>query len=204
MRRIQHEMVGKREQLLGQRAVQRARHLLDCVLAMSMEIGAAGIADQQRVAGQHQPRLIRAAAVRDQVRVVRGRMPWGGERLDLSVAKLDDLAIGERMMIELNSRSARQIRRGARAPDELAHPGDVVGLHVRVQHRDDRRALRLGDPDVCIDEVDVRLDHRQLRLGLAPKHVRGARRLVVKQLPEEHADLQDPDTDRLTNYQVIY
>ena len=131
-------------------------------------------------------------------------MPWGGERLDLSVAEPNHLAVGERMMIKLNTRSGRQIRRGARAPDQLAHPGDVVGLHVRVEHRHDRRALRLGQPDVCIDQVDVRLDDRQLRIGLAPKHVRGARRLVVKQLPEEHADLQDPDTDRLTNYQVIY
>ena len=58
MRRIQHKVVGEREQLLGQRAVQGMRHLLSGVLAVGVEIGSTGVPDQQHVTGQHQPRLI--------------------------------------------------------------------------------------------------------------------------------------------------
>ena len=57
-------MVGQRQQPLGQRAVERARHLLDGVLAVGVQVGPAGVADEQRVAGQHEPRLVAAACGR--------------------------------------------------------------------------------------------------------------------------------------------
>ena len=72
--------------------------------------------------------------------------------------------------------------------------GDVVGLHVRLEHCDDRDALRLGQCDVVVDQIDVRIDHREPGLGLAAEEVGGAGRLVVQQLAEEHG---------LTNYQLI-
>jgi protein phosphatase len=34
------------------------------------------------------------------------------------------------------------------APHELGQPRDVVRLHVRLEHRDDRHAVRLGERDV--------------------------------------------------------
>jgi len=51
-----------------------------------------------------------------------------------------------------------KVCRGACRLDESWEPGDVVGLHVRLEHRDDRRPgpLRLGE--VGIDELDVRVD----------------------------------------------
>ena len=58
VRRVEHEVVGERQQPLGQRAVQRAGHLLDGVLAVGVEVGAAGVTDEQRVAGEHEPRLV--------------------------------------------------------------------------------------------------------------------------------------------------
>jgi hypothetical protein len=47
----------------------------------------------------------------------------------------------------------------------------VVGLHVRLDHRDDCGALRVRERDVVIDEIDVRLDHRERCVGLAPQQV---------------------------------
>ena len=82
-------------------------------------------------------------------------------------------------------------------------PGHVVGLHVRLEDRDDRRALGLGEREVLVDQVDVRIDDREPPVRLAAEQVRGAGRLVVQQLAEEHAGLQGR-ASRLTSYQVIY
>ena len=70
------------------------------------------------------------------------------------------------------------------ARHELGQPGDVVGLHVRVEHRDDPGALGLRERDVLVDQVDVRVDDGERAMGLAPEQVRGAGGLVVQQLTE--------------------
>src|SRR2546430_17286766 len=66
----------------------------------------------------------------------------------------------------------------------------MVGLDVRVEDRDDLRALRRRQRDVLLHEVHVRVDDRERAVRLAPKQVRGASRLVVQQLPEEHGRLE--------------
>jgi hypothetical protein len=103
MRRVEHEVIGQRQQSLGQRPVERARHLLHGVLAVGVQIRASGIADQQGVAGEHQPRIVGARVICDQVRVVRESMAGRGDRLDLRVAEPHRLAVGERVMLELDA-----------------------------------------------------------------------------------------------------
>jgi hypothetical protein len=55
----------------------------------------------------------------------------------------------------------------------------VIGLQVRLERRDDRHALTLGQSDVLVDEVDVRVGYGERALGLATEQVRGARGRVV-------------------------
>ena len=62
----------------------------------------------------------------------------------------------------------------------------MVGLHVCLEHGDDLRALRLGQREVLVDEIDVRVDHREGAVCLAPEEIRGARGLVVQELSEVH------------------
>jgi hypothetical protein len=62
----------------------------------------------------------------------------------------------------------------------------VIGLHVSLKHRDDRDALRLGDPDVVVDEVRMRVDHSEALHGLAAEQVGSTGGVVVEQLAEEH------------------
>jgi hypothetical protein len=71
----------------------------------------------------------------------------------------------------------------------------VVGLHVRLEDRHDRDALSLGQRDVLLDEIDVRIDDRELALALAAEQVGGTCGVVVEQLAEVHG---------LTSYQAIY
>ena len=65
--------------------------------------------------------------------------------------------------------------------------GDVIGLNVRLKDGDDRDALRLGQRDVVVDEVDVGIDDGELLLRLAAEEIGGAGRLVVEELSEIQA-----------------
>ena len=179
-------MVGERQQPLGQRAVQQPGHLLDGLSAVSVQVGPAGVGDEQGVSGHHEPGVVAARAVRDDVRVMRCGMSGGGDRLDLRVAELEHLAVGERMVLEVDSGTLRQVRGRAGAPYELRQPRHVVGLDVRVEHGDDRHALRIGQREVPVNEVEVRVDDGELAVRLAAEQVGGARALVIQQLPEVH------------------
>ena len=157
------------------------------MLAVSVQIGTSGVPDEQRIAGQDEPRLVAARVVGDKVGIVRRGVAGSGERLDLGVAELDDLAIRERMVLEVHAGALGEIGGRARAGGELRKTGDVVGLHVRVEHGNDRRALAVGQRDVLIDQIDVRVDDRKRAVGLATEQVGGARGLVVQQLTQVHA-----------------
>ena len=106
-----------------------------------VEVRAAGVANEQRVAGQHEPRVIAAGVVGDEVGVVRERVAGGRDRRDLDVAERDHVAVAQRVVLELDTRAIGQVRGRAGAGDQIGQAGDVVGLHVRLEDRDDRRAL---------------------------------------------------------------
>jgi len=144
-----------------------------------VQVGAAGVTDEQRVAREHEPRLLGAAVVGHEVGVVREGVTGCGDGPDLRVSELDALAVLQRVVVELDPGAGREIGLGACARDELGQPGNVVGLHVRVEHGDDRRALRLGEGEVPVDQVDVRVDDGELPVRCAPEQVRGAGGLVV-------------------------
>ena len=67
-------------------------------------------------------------------------------------------------MLELDAGALREVGGRAGALDQLGQAGDVVGLHVGLEDGDDRHALRLGERDVVVDQVDVRVDDGELRL----------------------------------------
>ena len=80
-----------------------------------------------------------------------------------------------------------QVRGRAGALDDLGQPGDVVGLEVRLEHRDDRHALTLGLLKIRVDKIDVGIDDGEAPLRLAAEQVGGAGGVVVEQLAEVHA-----------------
>jgi hypothetical protein len=66
------------------------------------------VADQQRIARQHEPGLVGAPVVGHEIGIVRERVPRRGDRPDLRVAKRDDLVVRHRVMA--NSTPARSGR----------------------------------------------------------------------------------------------
>ena len=147
-----------------------------------MQIRPADVADEQRVAGEDEPRLlVAAAAVGYHVRVVRRRVTGGRDCTQDSVSQLDDIAVGQLRVREVDLGARRKVRGRARGLDDLRQSGDVVGLDVRLEDGDDRRADLLGGGDVGVDEVDVRIDDRELAVAGAAEQVTRARALVVQE-----------------------
>jgi len=66
----------------------------------------------------------------------------------------------------------------------------VVGLEMRLEHGHDRHALALGQLDVGVDEIDVRIDDGEALARLAAEQVGGAGGVVVEQLAEVHVGLR--------------
>jgi hypothetical protein len=77
----------------------------------------------------------------------------------------------------------------------------VVGLNVRLEDGGDRRGLGVGERDVLVDQVDVRIYHGQLASALAAEQIRGAGGFVVEQLAEEQGwppGRRDPGLDKVS------
>ena len=77
------------------------------------------------------------AAVGDDEGVMGGRVPGRRDGGDDRVAELDALAVLERAVREVDLRPGRQIGGRAGRGREVGQAGDVVGLHVRLEHGHD-------------------------------------------------------------------
>jgi hypothetical protein len=152
-----------------------------------MEVGSSHVAHKERIAGEDQPRFLRAATpVRDGVGMVSRRMTRGGDRSDDSVPELDGLSILERTVLKFDSRTGRQMRRRARLRDKLGQPGDVVSLDVRLEDGHDRRSDPLCLGHVAIDERYVWIDDRQRAVARTSEEVGRATRRLVKERSQDH------------------
>ena len=130
---------------------------------------------------------VAAAPVGDDVGEVGGRVPGRRERAHDGVAELDR-SRRRRSATWSNSTPGARREVGDRAGrlDERGQPGDVVGLHVRLEDRHDRRADPLGLAEVVVDELDVRVDDREPRRELAAEQVARAGGRLVEERAQDH------------------
>ena len=94
--------VGQRQQLLVQAAEDPARALV----AIDREVGPRDIADEQRVAAEHCPRLVAARAVDERERRVLGTVAGRVQRAHDDGAELELPAIVERLVVVPRARRA--------------------------------------------------------------------------------------------------
>ncbi len=184
MAREHADTVRQREQPL-QRVVQLPGERFR--IAAGVQIRPTDVADRQRIAGEDEPEVVSPATkVRDAVSVVSRSMTWSRKRADVRVPELDDVAVGKRLMGELDGRVSREVRRCAGCLDERGQPRHVVCLHVRLENRGDRRARTLRLREVAVDERFVRVDDGEPPVSQAAEEVRAAGGLVVEERAQDH------------------
>jgi hypothetical protein len=148
------------------------------------EIGSRRIADEERVARQHE------LAVDDE-RAMFGPVPRCVQDADLGRACAHDLAVSECVagVLGLGERVNRD--REVVLDREPAVPGHVVGVRVRLEHALDPHLLLRRRLDVLLD-CERRVDNHRDACVTVSDQVRGAPEVVVDELPKDehgHASL---------------
>ena len=147
VRREDQRLVGQAQQLAEQRFVLRARVAV-------LEIGAAGAADQQRVAGEH------AVAHQEAVGIVgvAGRV----QHVDAEALDGELVAFGEphRHHVGLGVLAHHRDAMGAVA--QRAEAGDVVGVQMGVDRLDQLEVEFADQLQIAIDLLQHRVDDQRL------------------------------------------
>ena len=207
VRGVEHEVVGQREQPLGQRPVQRcAPSPRRCASPWACRSGrpASPTSSASPVSTSHgsSPRRV----VGDQVGVVRERVARGRDRLDLGVAELDDLAVARARDARSRPRRPRAGTRCAPVRSTSSGSPETWSACTCVSNTATiGSALALGQRDVLVDEVDVRVDDRELRCASCTRT--GRRRRPSRRSAAVGSTRRTSDRfthSDLTSYQVIY
>jgi hypothetical protein len=174
---VDFQVIRQRQQHLEQARVQPPR--LAGGLFLAQQIGPPDVADEERVAGEDEPRLLGAGAVADQQAEALGRVAGGVEDPHEVVAQLDLLAIAERYEREGHRGGLVQVDGCAGRGRQRASAGRMVGVDVRLEDGGDRRAVALGLPQVIRHERGVRVADGQLIAAEAAEQVGGAAARVI-------------------------
>ena len=145
---------------------QRAEDPARALLLLDREVGPRDVAHEQRVAGQHRPRLRPARGVDQRERRVLGPVPGRVHaRARSRVAQRELPAVLERLVLVLGRGHRVDVDQRARRRRQPAVPGDVVGVVVGLEDVLDRDAEIAREPQVLADlqpRVDDRRDARVL------------------------------------------
>ena len=164
---------------------QRMEKPLGALDRADREVRTGGVADEERVAREHEPRLVRPGRVDHGEAAVLGPVPRRVDHPERDRADPDLVAVGERLV---------RVRRVGGGVDAHRHPvlerepsvaRDVVGVGVRLEYAHDAGAEALGLAQDRLDR-EVWIDDDRLLRALAADDVGGAPEIVVEDLREEH------------------
>ena len=139
-------MAGEDLDAVGQleQPAQRVEEPLGALLRVDGEVGPPRVADEERVAGEHEPRLVGARAVDDRearvLRPVAGRV----DRAQDDLAELELGAVLERVVRVLGLGGGMDRDRHAVLERQPAVAREVVGVGVRLDDAHDADAAPLG------------------------------------------------------------
>jgi hypothetical protein len=174
--------VGERQQAL----VERAEDALRALGLVDGQVRAGDRADEQRVPGEHRPRLRAARGVDQRERRVLGPVAGRVQRAHGHVAERELPAVVERLVLVLGRGEPVDVDRRAGRDGEPAVPGDVVGVVVGLEDVLDPHAHVARQRQVLLD-VELGVDDgRDVRVLVADQ-VRRAAKVVVRDLAEDHA-----------------
>ena len=172
--RIEQAVLGQREDARADRAIEGARIAL-------LEVGAAGAADQQAIAGEGHALIVEH--IGDAARGVAGRRP----DLERPLAELDAVAVLQQPVGPRRARRRRQ--RDATTQPLVQEPGagHMVGVDVGIQRPDQRETELADQRRVAPRLLEYRIDQQRLFRDAAAEQIGVGRRGRIEELAEhEH------------------
>ena len=139
--------VGQREQSL----VQRVEDAVRALARVDGEVGPRDAADEQRVAGEHRPRLGTALGVDEREGGVLGPVAGRVQGADHEPSELELPSVVEWLVVVLGLRGAVQVDGRAGRGGQAPMPGDVVGVVVGLEHVLDADAQVARQAQVLVD-----------------------------------------------------
>ena len=149
------------------------------------EIGAGRVADEQRVAGEHDPRLVAAAAVAHGEAAVLRPVPRRVDAAEDDVAEHDLRAVLERVVRILGLGGRMDAHWDPVLEREPPVAGEVIGVRVGLDRADDAHVALRGLVEVLLDR-EGRVDDDRVARSRVADEIRGASERVVDELREDH------------------
>ena len=186
VRGIHERVVGQAGELGVQRVVEHARQLLGAPAERAAQVGAADVADEQRVAGEHRvgvggPR----SGSYTRIEIDSGECPGVSSTSSRTAPSCDGIAVGHRRERVLGLGPRAKVDRRALALAKLEVAGHEVGVEVRQEHVLDPAAQPPGVLEVLLD-VALRIDHGRVAARLVGDQVGGVREAAEVVLLEDH------------------
>src|SRR5207244_5068561 len=163
----------------GERAVESARPLL----GLDGQVRPGDVADEERVAGQEQPRRLVAASVLDDEGEVLGPVAGRAEGGDARLAEAEGRTLLERLVVVRGAGLRAHVERRAGRGGEAPASREVVGVVVRLKDVPDLEVVLVRELEVVVD-LPLGVDDR--RLAAVGDHVRRTAKVFVQHLAEEH------------------
>ena len=164
---------------------QRVEEPLGALARLDREVRPRGVSDEQRVAGEDDPRIVAARAVAHREAAVLGPVAGRVDAAKHDVAERDLVAVRERVVRVLGVRGRMDAHRDAVLEREPPVSREVVGVRVRLDRADDADVVLRGLVEVLLDREGRIDDDRVSGLGIADEVGRAPER-VVDELREDH------------------
>ena len=187
-------MGGKDERVFRQAQEALQALVLGARVAV-LEVGAAGAADEQRVAGED------AVAEVEAVGIV--GVAGGVEHIEAQALDRQLVAVGDPHRHHVDVALFPHHRHAAGAVAQRAQASDVVGVQMGVDRLDEPEIELLHQLEVAVDLLEHRIDDERFAAAAAGEHVAIGARNAVEQLPEDHRCLYNRAMDRLPLYIIL-
>ena len=164
---------------------QRVEEALRPLARLDREVWPSGVAHEERVAREDDPRIVAPGAIAHREAAVLRPMTRRVNAAKENVAERDLRAVGHRVVRVLGVGSRMDAHRDALLEREPPVPGEVVGVRVRLDRADDAHVALLGFFEVLLDREGRIDDDGVTGTGIADE-VGGAAERVVDELREDH------------------
>ena len=178
---------GEDERLFGQPHEALQALVLGAGIAV-LEVGAAGAADQERIAGEHAVAEMKAIGIVG--------VAGGIEHVEAQALDAEPVAVGDPHRDDVDLALLAHHCHAARAVAQRPKTGDVVGVQMRVDRFHQPKVELLHQLEVAVDLLQHRIDDERLASAPAGENVAVGARDAVEQLPEDHERLQRPRPPR--------